>query len=303
MGTICADYDGDGDTDVFVANDSSANFLFQNDGTGRFQEIGTLTGFAYDGQGISQGSMGVDCADYDRDGRLDIYQTAYEGEWSVLYHNRPGGFFEDATLATGAGTATRQHVKWGTGFVDFDNDGDVDLFIACGHLYDNADLFSDTTSYKVRSVVLRNTKGKFTDVSAHSGDGLLPRESSRGTAFDDLDNDGDIDAVILNSREKPTVLQNASANDHHWLQVRLIGRQSNREGIGAQVKVESGDLKLIAEVHSGRGYQSHHGTRLHFGLGNRTQVDRLEIRWVGGRVQVLDRVQADTLVTILEPSE
>lgn len=303
MGTICADYDNDGDTDIFVANDSSPNFLFENDGSGRFQEVGTLAGVAYDRHGVTQGSMGVDAADYDHDGLYDFHQTSYQDEWAVLYRNLGGGLFEDVTLTTGAGLGTRQHVKWGNAFVDFDNDGDKDLFIACGHLYDNVDQFCGTTTYKVRNVLLANNgRGKFLDVSQHSGDGLLPRFSSRGAAFDDLDGDGDIDGVILNSRDLCTVLRNDSPGKSHWLQVRLVGRSTNRDGVGAHVRIVAGDLTQIAEVHSGRGYQSHFGTRLHFGLGTRQPVDRVEVHWLGGGVDVLYGVLVDNMLTIQEGS-
>ena len=301
MGVISTDYDNDGDTDIFVANDSTANFLFENNGNGKFEEVGLLAGVGYDLYGERQGSMGVDCADCDGDGLLDFYLTSYQAELTALYKNLGDGLFDDVTMATGAAEGTLQHVTWGIGLVDFDNDGDRDIFIGCGHLYDNVELFCDTTAYRVRNILLMNTgKGQFVDVSGESGDGMTPKLSSRGVAFDDLDNDGDIDVVILNSRDRPTVLRNDSQNDHHWLQVRLRGRKTNRDGVGARVRVVAGDLTQVDEVHSGRSYQSHFGMRLHFGLEKRARVDRVEVHWIGGGVDVVDSVIADRLLTITE---
>jgi len=301
MGLVCADYDDDGDTDVFVCNDVQANFLFRNDGNGVFTEVGVLTGAAYDIAGAPTGSMGVDCGDYDNDGRLDFFMTDYQREFPVLYRNLGNGILADVTLQTGAGAGTFPHVNWGTGLVDFDNDGDLDIFIANGHVQDNVELRDDTTAYMARNVLLMNDgNGHFADVSETAGDGLDVKLSSRGTAFDDLDNDGDIDVVILNSRREPTILRNDSSNANHWLEIELHGVEANREGIGARVRVVAGDLARIDEVHAGRGYQSHHGTRLHFGLGERGHVDRVEVRWPGGHRDVIENVAVDCLLTITE---
>lgn len=301
MGIVCADYDNDGDTDVFVGNDSTANFLFENDGTGKFTEAGLISGFGFDLYGNRQASMGVDCGDFDNDGLLDFYQTSYQGQFALLFKNLGGGRLEDVTLTSGAGQGTQQHVTWGIGVVDFDNDGDRDIFVACGHLMDNVDEFTDVTSYKVRNLLLANNgRGKFTNVSRESGNGMLPKESSRGAAFDDLDNDGDVDCVILNSRRPPTILRNDSPTANHWLDVRLRGTQTNRDGVGAHVRVITDDLTQLDEVHSGRSYQSHYGTRLHFGLGQRTKINRVEVRWIGGGTDSVREVPVDRRVTITE---
>lgn len=302
MGTVCADYDQDGDTDLFVANDSAPNFLFQNDGQGRFTETGLLAGVAYDEMGQRKGSMAAECADYDNDGLLDFYVTSYQDQHATLYRNLGDGLFEDVTVLTGAAAGTFPHVTWGTGLMDFDNDGDRDLYIACGHLYDNVDLFSDATAHKVANILLLNNgAGKFVDISRQGGDGMRVVRSSRGAAFDDLDQDGDVDVVVLNSRDAPTILRNDSPRgDHHWLLVQLKGVRSNRGGVGAQVRVVAGDLTLVDEVHSGRGYQSHFGERMHFGLGSRTRVDRIEVRWIGGQIDVVENVAVDQLRTIVE---
>ena len=303
MGGVCADYDNDGDTDIYIANDVAANFLFENDGTGKFEEVGLITGLAYDLHGDEHGSMGIDCGDYDNDGRLDFYQTCYSRELATLYKNLGDRMFEDVTLMIGAGAGTFGDVTWGNGFVDFDNDGDRDIFVACGHLQDNVELYDDTATTLAQNVLLMNAgDGKFVNVSDQSGDGMKVKLRSRGAGFDDLDNDGDIDVVILNSRAEPTVLRNDSQTGNHWIDVRLRGVKTNRDGVGAHVKVIAGDLTLLDEVHSGRSYQSHYGMRLHFGLGKRERVDRIEVRWIGGGVDVFEDIAVDQLITLTEGS-
>jgi hypothetical protein len=301
MGMTRADYDNDGDTDIFIANDVAENFLFQNDGTGRFEELGLLAGTAYKVTGDPSGSMGVDSGDYDNDGLLDFFVTSYQQELALLYHNTDDGLFEDVTMRTGAGAGTLPNVTWGTGFVDFDNDGDRDIFIACGHLQDNVDQYDDVTSYHQTNILLANNgRGQFTNVSAQSGPGLRVKRSSRGAGFDDLDNDGDVDVVILNARAEPTLLCNDSPAPGHWLQIHLRGTKTNHDGVGARVIVKAGDLTLSDEVHSGRGYQSHYGTRLHFGLSQAKRVDQIEVRWIGGESDIFERVPTDQLITFVE---
>jgi hypothetical protein len=301
MGMVCGDYDNDGDTDIFVLNDMKGNFLFQNDGTGKFEDVGLITGIAYNLNGEEHGSMGTDCGDYDNDGLLDFYETSYQTQWATLYRNLGNGMFEDVTPVTGAGTGTLPFVTWGNSFVDFDNDGFRDIFIACGHIQVNIERYDDTSSYMTPNRVLMNTgDGKFVDVSDKCGDGLKVKLCSRGSGCDDLDNDGDIDVVVLNSRREPTILRNDSPSKGHWIQVRLRGTKSNRNGVGAHVKVVAGDLTLLDEVHSGRGYQSHCGMRLHFGLGSRKRIDRIEVRWIGTQTDVFRNVTVDRLVTLTE---
>lgn len=303
MGVVCADYDNDGDTDIFVANDKEENYLFDNDGTGKFEQIGLMAGIAYNINGKIMGSMGVDCGDFDNDGLLDFYVTSYAQETASLYRNLGDGVFEDATFVTGAGSGTFRKVTWGPGFSDFDNDGDLDIFVAAGHLQVNVEKYLEGTSYSVKNIVLMNTgKGRFVNVSDQAGDGMKIKLSSRGAAFDDLDNDGDIDAVILNSRREPTILRNDTKNNNHWLQIRLVGVKSNRDGVGARVKVIAGDLVQVDEVHSGRGYQGHFGMRLHFGLGLHKKIDRIEVRWIGGGVDVFEDINVDQLITLTEGS-
>jgi hypothetical protein len=301
MGMVCGDFDNDGDTDIFVCNDVMANFCFENDGHGRFEEVALLRGVAYDLSGIQKGNMGADCGDYDNDGWLDLFVTNYQDEMPVLFRGVGEGSFEDLTIPSGAGANAARYVTWGNAFVDFDNDGDRDIFIACGHVQDNIAQIDDTLTYECRNILMMNMgDGKFTDISADAGDGLEPRLVSRGTGFDDLDNDGDVDGVVLNSRSLPTVLRNDSGNRNHWLQVRLVGIRANRDGVGARVKVVAGDRVLVDEVHSGRGYQSHHGMRLHFGLGSNDRVDRIEVRWIGGGSESFEGLEVDRLHMLKE---
>ena len=304
MGLVCCDYDDDGATDIFVLNDVSANFLWHNDGTGKFQEVALLAGAAYNGAGEPLGNMGVDCGDYNNDGRLDLFSTSYQHQAPVLFRNAGNGTFEDATTQAGAGAGSYPYVKWGCGFVDFDNDGQRDLFVGCGHLQDLIDKYDASTSYRCRNVLLRNTgQGNFVNVSDDCGLGTLPPHAARGVVFDDLDNDGDIDVVILNSRERPTILRNMyyeRGGRNHWLDLRLQGVKTNRDGVGARVRVTAGDLVQIDEVHSGRGYQSHWGSRLHFGLGPRERVERVEVRWIGGGTDVYENLPVDGRRTLVE---
>ena len=301
MGTVCLDFDNDDDTDIFVANDVRPDFLFRNDGRGRFEEVGLPAGVAYTVDGLAMASMGVACGDYNNDGWLDLFVTSYAGCSPALYRNTGQGFFEDVTRASGAGAGAFPYVNWGTEFVDFDNDGHRDLFLANGHTEDNVELFDDWTAYKAKNIVLRNLgDGRFENVSEQCGDGLEVVESSRGAAFDDLDGDGDIDVVVLNSRAAPTVLRNESVTENHWIDIRLQGTVTNRDAVGSRVTVIAGDLKQIDEVHSGRGYQSHYGTQLHFGLGRRNRVDRIEVKWLGQGTEVIENVEVDRCLTIVQ---
>lgn len=300
MGMIAADYDDDGDTDIFVANDVMPNFLFRNDGRGHFEEVGLLSGAAYEASGAPHGNMGVECADFDRDGRLDFFVTAYHREPPVLFRNLGEGLFEDVTRTSGAGQGSFPHVKWGCGMVDFDNDGWKDLFIGCGHFDENIALRDDTTGYMVRPVLLRNVGGKFVEITESAGDGLTRALVARGAAFDDLDNDGRVDVVVLNSRRQPAVLRNDSPAAHHWIQIQLCGTKANRDGVGSRVKLVAGGRVDIDEVHSGRSYQSHFGSRLHFGLAGQTVIDRIEVHWLGGSGEAFDHVVADQVVTLIE---
>lgn len=303
MGIVCSDYDNDGDTDIIVGNDALANFVWQNDGKGSFKEVGLLTGLAYDRNGIGLGTMGVDCADLDNDGLPDFYMTSYEQQWTTHYHNDGDGFFTDITHTSSAGEGTYHEVTWGLGMPDLNHDGFRDVFIACGHLQDNIHLWNDSKTFEAQNRVIMNLgNGKFRDVTLEAGSGLNPKFSSRGAAFDDLDNDGDIDVVVLNTRQKPTLLRNDLSTNQHWVQINLKGTRSNNFGIGAKVKVHAGDQTFVDEVHSGRGYQSHYGTRLHFGLGSHENINQIEVHWPGGKTETFQNIPSGQIIELTEGS-
>jgi hypothetical protein len=301
MGVVCADYDNDGDTDIFCANDAMANFCFRNDGTGRFSEVGAIVGLAYNIDGVATSSMGVDCADYDHDGLFDFFVTTYQNELPVLFRNLGAGLFQDVTAASAQTQRCYNNSKWGCGFADFDNDGHKDLFVGVGHLQVNIEQLDPSSSYKAQPMLLRNNgQGRFEDVTQTGGAGLQVQCVARGVALEDLDNDGRIDAVISNSRHPPVVLRNTSQNDNRWLEVRLRGTSANSDAVGARVIVTAGDLVQIDEVRSGRGYQSHFGMRLHFGLGQARRVDKIEVRWPGGKREFWHDLEPNQLVTLTE---
>lgn len=304
MGVVAADFDGDGATDLMVGNDETGNFLFINDGKGKFQESGLLSGVAFDFNGRAHGTMGVECGDYDNDGRLDFYVTSFQRESPILFRNLGNRMFEDVTVPSGAAAGTVPLVTWGCGMVDLDNDGFRDLFMAAGHLQDNVEMFDTSTTYHQPNQVLKNLgNGRFANVTDRCGDGLAVKLSSRGAAFDDLDNDGKIDVVVVNSRRAPTILRNVSPPGNHWLQIQLRGLKSNRDGVGSRVTVVAGDRQWVDEVHSGRGYQSHYGTRLQFGLGSRGHVDRIEVRWLSGGTNTIRNVEPDQLLIVQEGAD
>lgn len=299
MGTIGIDMENDGDTDIFVANDSTLNFLWENDGEGNFSETALLAGIAYDQKGEAQGSMGVDAADIEGDGFLDLFQTAYENQSATLYSNVGAACFQDATQKTGAGSGTTHLVNWGTCFGDFDNDGDPDLFVVNGHIHDNQDEFNDRTKYKIKNQIFQNIgRGRFVDSTTDCGTALQAIESSRGVATEDFDGDGKLDVLIVNSRTSPQVLKNVSASGNNWVKVTLIGSSVNRSAVGSQVQVTTSAGKQLQEVHAGRGYQSHFGTSLHFGIADSIVVDEIEVRWLGGESEKFTNVKVGASIVI-----
>lgn len=304
MGVIAADLDNDGDADIVVVNDVERNLLFENDGSGNFSEVGIQRGIAFSGDGNRNGNMGIDSADFNGDGWLDLFTTTFSNDLPVLYRNDGHGNFSDVTNATGAGSGMFPHANWGTVFVDLDLDGYRDLFIANGHTDPNVHRWAFSTHWKVANSVLRNVGGtQFKDVSANSGSGLAPVQSSRGVAAEDFDNDGDVDLVVLNALAAPTLIRNDSETRNHWLQVMLIGRTACRDATGARVIVESERGLAHAEVHSGGGYQSSFGRRLTFGLGDVARVDRLTVRWPDGSQQSLEQVAADQCLYVVQTTD
>lgn len=307
MGVTACDFDDDRDTDLFICNDVMENFLLRNDGWGKFKQMGFVAGIAMSPNAEMVANMAVDAGDYNNDGWLDFFTTNYDRQYPLLLRNLTDGMFSNETLPANAGRSCYPLVKWGCGFVDFDNDTYKDVLVVNGHTDDNVEFVEPGVKYRCHNVLLWNTgRERFVDVSSPCGLQSLPAHASRGTAFDDLDNDGDVDVVILNSRERPTLLRNLlreQGHSEHWLQVELHGVKSNRDGIGAHVRIVAGNLTLIDEVHSGRGYQSHWGSRLHFGLGPHARVDRVEVRWIGGGTQVVETVAVDQRLTITEAAK
>ena len=303
MSALFGDYDNDGWPDLIVANDSTPNLLFRNGRDGRFAEEALMAGVAYSGEGVTQGCMGAAWGDYDNDGLFDLFVTNFADEYNALYRNEGGGFFADVSFAAGIGAAPAELVSWGTGFFDYDNDGDRDLFVANGHTYPQADLPRVNSSYEQANSLFENRGGRLVEVSAAAGPGFALRRVSRGTSFADYDGDGDIDLFVLNLNGPPTLLRNDGNHDNHYLLVRTVGTKSNRDGIGARVIISADGQSQHAEVQSGGSYLSHNDLRLHFGLGKAERVDRLEVRWPSGAVQVLSDIAADQVLTVVEPRQ
>ena len=303
MSALFGDYDNDGWPDLFVANDSTPNLLFRNLRDGRFAEEALMAGVAYSGEGVTQGCMGAAWGDYDNDGLFDLFVTNFADEYNALYKNEGGGFFADVSFAAGIGAAPAELVSWGTGFFDYDNDGDRDLFVANGHTYPQADLPRVNSSYEQANSLFENRDGRLVEVAAAAGPGFALRRVSRGTSFADYDGDGDIDLFVLNLNDPPTLLRNDGDHDNHYLLVRTVGTKSNRDGIGARVIISVGGQTQHAEVQSGGSYLSHSDLRLHFGLGKAERVDRLEVRWPSGTVQVLSDIAVDQVLTVVEPRQ
>ncbi|MBI4584647.1 MAG: CRTAC1 family protein [Planctomycetes bacterium] len=279
MGVIATDLDGDRWPDLYVANDGSENFLFMNLGNGAFKEIGLTAGVALDLNGDEQGSMGVDAADFNGDGRLDIVVTNYQKQTNALYRQGSNGFYTDVGMESQMATRSLPLVAWGTKFFDYDNDGILDLFIANGHLEDHIEQYDQSSTYKQQNQLLRGLgNGKFDDLSDRSGPGLKIVKSSRGAAFGDLDNDGDTDIVILNSRDQPDVLINQGGNRNHWIGLELIGKR-DRFAFGARAILHAGGNKQIQEVRSSGSYISQNDLRLLFGLGQLTAIEKIDILW------------------------
>ncbi len=301
MGVVCGDFDNDDDTDIFVCSDARPNLMFINDGQGKFSQQAELLGVAYNAAGVPVGSMGAEAADVDNDGAEDLFITDYSGQMPILFRNTPEFGFQDVTRVSNAGRDVIPHANWGAGIADFDNDGDRDLLIGNGHLLKWANRIEQATSFKVRNTLLNNDgHGIFFNSTDSAGDGLQIVESSRGLAFDDLDNDGDIDCIANNSDAPASYLQNTSPQENNWIEIQLVGLAFNRDGVGAKVTVTSGDLVQVAEVRSGRGYQSHYGSRLHFGLGRRSRIDQVELRWLG-KVSIIPALEVNRLHILREP--
>ncbi len=306
FGAAFCDINDDGKPDLIVANDSTPNFLYLNKGGGAFEDAGFVSGFALNEDGREQACMGLAVGDYDNDGKLDLYVTNFSDDSNTLYHNvsETGGdaAFDDVTFASGHGTPTIPFLGWGAGFIDFDNDGLKDVFVANGHVYPQVDKYDWGTTWAQRPLLFKNRNGKVFDLMpAATGSGLAVVRSARGAAFGDLDNDGRVDVVINNCDDAPTVLRNVTTDAGHWLSLRLIGGpKSPRDAIGATVWLTAGGKRQRADAISGAGYCSQSDLRLHFGLGKATKVDKVEIRWPSGAHKTLQIKTVDRALTVRE---
>jgi hypothetical protein len=306
LGVLTADFDNDGWPDIYVADDSTASALYQNKKNGKFQDIAIEAGCALSPDGKAQAGMGVSAADYDMDGNLDIVKTNFAGDTPSLYHNQGGANFEDTTFTAGLGAHT-QFLGWGCGFFDMDNDGWPDILICNGHVYPEVEQLKTEAGYAQRKLLYQNLRnGHFADVSFQAGPGISEPSPSRGAAFGDFDNDGDIDIVVNTVNDYPQLLRCDSKFAHNWIKVRTLGTKSNRSGIGARLTCvtrlpgESKPHRQIDEVRSGGGYFSQNDLRVHFGLGKAEKVDLLEIRWPSGQMDTLKDIKANQVIYVKE---
>ncbi|MCZ6691862.1 MAG: CRTAC1 family protein [Planctomycetota bacterium] len=301
MGVVFGDLDEDGRTDIYIANDSGPNFLYRNLGQARFEEVGTRAGVAYKSQGDSQAGMGTDLGDANGDGRAEIFVTNFSQDHNTLYKNDGLGLFSCATHTLGLGDPSWLFVGWGTKFFDLENDGDLDLFVANGHVYPSVDDNSFGMSYRQRDHLFINTgRGRYREKGASRIRTATPDRSSRGAAFGDLDNDGDLDVVISAMDGAPMLLENRGGNRKSWLEIRLIGTWSNREGAGARIVATCGRRRFVREATRSGSYCSSNDPRVHFGLGNAVVVDLLEVHWPSGTLQRFSSVPVSREIKIHE---
>jgi len=299
MTAVAADFDNDGWPDIYVACDSTPSWLFRNQHDGTFREEALERGIALSEDGMEQAGMGVGVGDYDLDGNLDLFKTNFADDTNVLYRNDGKGNFDDVTIRTGLGVETR-YVGWGTGIVDLDNDGFPDIFVTTGSVYPEVEKKLPSYPFRTPRLVFRNLgDGRFEELIEEAGLGIAEAHASRGCAFGDFDNDGDMDVLVMNMNEPPSLLRNDVSSGGHWLKVLLIGVQSNRSAIGARVTAQYGTRRQAQEVLAQSSFYSANERRLHFGLGAATTAD-LAIRWTNGNTEKISNVAADQLVMIRE---
>ncbi len=301
LGVLTADFLNRGWPDIYVACDSVASLFLENNKDGTFTERGVEAGVAYTDDGLEQAGMGVSAGDYDGDGLLDIFKTNFDEDVPDLYHNEGDGTFTFRTFDAKLGFNLRK-LSWGGGFLDYDNDGCPDLFIASGHVYPELETHGHPESpYRQQNTLFRNAcDGTFVDMTSVAGPGLDLRRSSRGVAFLDYDNDGRIDIAVNNQNDPPLLLHNLGSFPNHWVTIRALGTRSNRDGIGARIQVTAAGRKWIDEVRSGGSYLSQNDLRVHFGLGQAIRIDRLVVRWPSGVVEQLEGLPVDKFLTVEE---
>ena len=298
LGVTCGDYDNDGRIDIYVANDTTPNFLYRNVGDGRFVDIGPFAGAAYNEHGVAEGGMGVDFGDYNNDSSLDIFVTNFSNETNTLYHNTADGALIDFTNIAGLGEVSFLKLAFGTKFFDANNDGTLDLFVANGHLYPTE---SDALEYAQTDQLFINTgEATFVDASNQSGEYFSIKKVGRGATFGDYDNDGDTDIFVVNLNQEGILLRNEDGNKYNWLMIKVVGVKSNRDGIGARIEVVTRSHSQMKEAQAGSSYLSGHDLRLIFGLGTETKAETVKITWPSSAEQTLEDIEANQLLVITE---
>jgi hypothetical protein len=299
--SVFVDVDDDGWLDLAVANDSVPNYLYHNRHDGTFEDVSYASGFALKEEGREQASMGIAVGDYDRDGKVDFYVSAFSDDYNTLYRNEGDGSFSDVTIRAGLSEPTIPFLGWGTGFLDFDNDGWLDILVANGHVYPSADQQDWGTTWAQRPQLFHNQNGRFQEVPPATGSGLADVLTARGAAFGDLFNDGHIDVVLNNIDTPPTLLRNVVKNNNHWIGLKLIGGPGGpRDAIGAKVFVTVGGVRQRADVFSGGSYGSSSDPRVHFGLGSAVKTDKIEIHWPSGSRQEIAVPGVDRIFPVVE---
>ena len=303
MSVIFSDFSNTGRPDIYVANDSTPKFLYKNLGSGKFQDIGLESGTAVSEDGSEQASMGIAIGDYLHTGRPSLYVTNFSDENDLLFRNDGNWNFTDVSYASGVALPSLPFVKWGTAFVDLDNDGWLDLITAGGHVYPQVDTLPAGATYREPKLLRMNQKdGSFCNASDQAGPALLEKRVSRGLAVADLFNDGNMDVVIGDIDGTPMILRNHGVSGRHWVSFELAGTKSNRLAIGARIKVAAGGITQTDEIHSGGSYLSQNDLRLHFGLGSATKIDHVEVFWPSGKTETLAGLAADQFYSVLEGS-
>ena len=301
LSVVWADFNNTGRPDIYIANDSTPNYLYRNDGKGKFKEIGLESGTALSEDGGEQASMGIALGDYLHTGRPSLYVTDFSFDYSPLHRNDGNWTFEDVGYKSGTGLPSILLVKWGDAFVDFDNDGWLDLILVTGHVYPQAESLPSAHGFRQPKFLHLNQKdGTFCDASDQAGPALLENRVSRGLAAGDLFNDGNVDVVIEDLEGSPMILRNRGIANRHWISFELAGTNSNRLAIGARLKIVAGGMTQTEEIRSGGSYLSQSDFRVHFGLGSATKVESIEIRWPSGATEILNNLAADTFYSVLE---